>query len=208
MEKFSVELGESKKGHFRQGSNKQVQWNRAFLLVKSFKLVSRPLDEGPRPRQIKLWFCLHGIILKGKPIGLDQSKSLKGELMGKLGFKVVHCFCFFFLFFTIFFYLVVQNLWESKTCYGLRTLMRAHQFSQFWPILKLTWLVLCILTSESYKKHIFTFPKCTKWRWIIIFQCCPIATGYNAITCTITQCTAIVKNKIHQYFVPMLSHCV
>jgi hypothetical protein len=75
MEKFRKELGESKKGHFRKGSKEQGQWNWAFLLVKSFKLVFRPLDEGQR--QIKLWLCLHGIILKGKPIGLDQKKSFK-----------------------------------------------------------------------------------------------------------------------------------
>jgi hypothetical protein len=36
------------------------------------------LDKSPRPRQIKLWFNLHGIILEGKPIGPNQKKkSLK-----------------------------------------------------------------------------------------------------------------------------------
>jgi hypothetical protein len=58
-----------------------VWWNRTFLLVKSFKLVTRPLDKGLGQRQMKLWFSLHGIILERKPIGLDQKKKLKGKLM-------------------------------------------------------------------------------------------------------------------------------
>ncbi len=67
------------KGHFRQGSRSKVQWNWAFLLVKSFTLVSRLLDNDPSPRQIKLWFSVYGIILGRKPIGSDQKnkKSLK-----------------------------------------------------------------------------------------------------------------------------------
>jgi hypothetical protein len=64
-----------------KGTKSKVQWNWAFLSIKSFKLVPSPLDEGSRPRQIKLWFSLHGIILEGKPIGLDPKKSLKGEFM-------------------------------------------------------------------------------------------------------------------------------
>jgi hypothetical protein len=32
-----------------------------ILLVESFKLVSRPLDEGPRPKSGKLRLNLHGI---------------------------------------------------------------------------------------------------------------------------------------------------
>jgi hypothetical protein len=47
-----------------KGPQSRVQWNRAFLLVKSFKLIPRPLNKGPGPRQIKWWFSLHGIILK------------------------------------------------------------------------------------------------------------------------------------------------
>jgi hypothetical protein len=35
----------------------------------------------PRPKQIKLWFNLHGIILKEKPICADQKNELKEELM-------------------------------------------------------------------------------------------------------------------------------
>ncbi len=48
-----------------------------ILFVKRFKLVPMVLDKSPRPRQIKLWFKLHGIILEGKPIGLDPKKGLK-----------------------------------------------------------------------------------------------------------------------------------
>ncbi len=55
-----------------KGPRSKVQWNRAFLLIKRFKLVLR--DKGPRSRQIKLWFNLHDIILEGKPIGLDKRK--------------------------------------------------------------------------------------------------------------------------------------
>jgi hypothetical protein len=44
MEKFRKELGESKKVTLEKGPKSRVQWNWAFLLIKSFKLVSRPLD--------------------------------------------------------------------------------------------------------------------------------------------------------------------
>jgi len=43
MEKFHKELESLKRVTLEKGP-----------MVKSFKLVSRPLDEGPRPRQIKL----------------------------------------------------------------------------------------------------------------------------------------------------------
>jgi hypothetical protein len=64
-----------------KGPKSKVQWNQALLLVKSFKLVPRPLNKGPRPRKVKLWFNLHGIISKGKPISLDPKKELKGDFM-------------------------------------------------------------------------------------------------------------------------------
>ncbi len=72
------------------------------------KYLRATLNKGPRPIQIHLWFCLHGIILDGKPIGLEHTKkmSLKenpwfGEPNCKLGSKVVHVFvyCFFPLLF-------------------------------------------------------------------------------------------------------------
>jgi hypothetical protein len=42
---------------------------------------SRALDESQGPRQIKLWFSLHDIILEGKPIGAVKKKDFKEELM-------------------------------------------------------------------------------------------------------------------------------
>ncbi len=38
------------------------------------------MNEGSRPRQIKLWFNLHGIILQGKPIRSNQEKELESDL--------------------------------------------------------------------------------------------------------------------------------
>jgi hypothetical protein len=35
------------------------------------------LDKGLGPRQINVWFNLHGIILEGKPIGPNQKKKKK-----------------------------------------------------------------------------------------------------------------------------------
>jgi len=120
-----------------KGPRSRVQWNWAFLLIKSFKLVSSLLDEGPGLRQIKLWFNLHGI-LKGKPIGPEQKKnsfkesSWFGEPKCKLGFKVAH-FLVFFFFFHCFLNLCCSNLWEcEKRIYGLKTLLRAYQFPQLF----------------------------------------------------------------------------
>ncbi len=65
----------------------------------------------------------------------QNKKSLKEsswfrEPKCKLGFKVIHffVFCSFSLFF---FTVVVQILWNWKTCYGLRRLLRAHQLPHF-----------------------------------------------------------------------------
>jgi hypothetical protein len=83
-----------------KGPKSRVQWNLTLILVKNFKLVPRPLNKGPRPRQIKLWFSLHGIILEGKPIGLNPKKikikenSWFGEPKCKIRFKVTHFFVF------------------------------------------------------------------------------------------------------------------
>jgi hypothetical protein len=41
----------------------------------------KPLHEGSGPRQVKLWFNLHGITLEENPICTDKWKELKGELM-------------------------------------------------------------------------------------------------------------------------------
>jgi hypothetical protein len=58
-----------------KGPRSRIQRNWIFLLVKSFKLVPGPLESGSGPRQIKLWFSLHGIILKGKSIDSDHKKK-------------------------------------------------------------------------------------------------------------------------------------
>jgi len=45
----------------------------SILIGQELKIgPKRPLDKGPQPRQIKLWFNLHSIILDDKPIGLDK----------------------------------------------------------------------------------------------------------------------------------------
>jgi hypothetical protein len=99
-----------------KGPRSKVQWNQAFLLVKSFELILRHIDEGPGPRQIKLWFSLYDISLEGW-IQIFK-KSLKeiswfGEPKCKLGSKVAHFFVFrFFSLFSL--TLVAQILWELK----------------------------------------------------------------------------------------------
>jgi hypothetical protein len=50
-------------------------------LVESHKLDPRPLDEDPRLIATKLRWHLHGTILEGNSITLDQKMELKGELM-------------------------------------------------------------------------------------------------------------------------------
>jgi hypothetical protein len=92
-------------------------------------------------------FCRKNQLVETKKNSLKES-SWFGEPKCKLGLKVVHSFVFFFvlLFSLLFFTLVVQIMWEWKTCYKLRTLLRAHQLLHFLPILKLTWMVLWILT--------------------------------------------------------------
>jgi hypothetical protein len=63
------------KGNLKKSPRSRVQWNWTFLLIKSFKLVPRLLDNGLGLRQIRMWFYLHGIILEGKLIGLDPKKK-------------------------------------------------------------------------------------------------------------------------------------
>jgi hypothetical protein len=50
-------------------------------LVESLKLVPRPLDEGPRPKNGKLRLNLRGTYFGGKINWLDQKTMLKGELL-------------------------------------------------------------------------------------------------------------------------------
>jgi len=63
-----------------EGPRSKVRWNRAILLDESHKLDPWPLDEGPRPKSGKSMQNLHDTIFKGKSIGSDFKKSLKGYL--------------------------------------------------------------------------------------------------------------------------------
>jgi hypothetical protein len=98
------------KGHFRQGPRSKVQWNWAFLLVKSFKLVSSLLDNDPSPRQIKLWFSLYAIIFEKKPIGSDQKKSLNESSWFGESKCMLRSRLFFFSFFFALFYCYFLSL--------------------------------------------------------------------------------------------------
>jgi hypothetical protein len=46
--------------------------------VESHKLNPRPLDDDQRPIEAKLRWHLHGNILEGNSIGLDQKMELNG----------------------------------------------------------------------------------------------------------------------------------
>ncbi len=94
----------------------KMKMSKVCILIN--KYLRATLNKGPRPIQIHLWFCLHGIILEGKPIGLEHTKktSLKenpwfGEPKCKLGSKVVHVFvyCFFSLLFLPLFFKLCEN---------------------------------------------------------------------------------------------------
>jgi hypothetical protein len=43
-----------------KGPRSTDQWIQAILLVKTFKLIPRPLDKGPKPKSGKLRLNLHG----------------------------------------------------------------------------------------------------------------------------------------------------
>jgi hypothetical protein len=60
-----------------QGPRSRDQWIQAILLVESFKLVPRPLDEGPRPKSGKLRLNLHGICFGGKINWFGPKNSAK-----------------------------------------------------------------------------------------------------------------------------------
>jgi hypothetical protein len=57
----------------------------AILLVESFKLVPRPLDEGPKPKSGKLRLNLHGTCFGGKSIGSEQKTVLQRDLNQESG---------------------------------------------------------------------------------------------------------------------------
>jgi hypothetical protein len=56
-------------------------WIQAILLVESFKLVARLLDEGPRPKSDKLRLNLHGTCFGGKINWFGPKNSAKRELL-------------------------------------------------------------------------------------------------------------------------------
>jgi hypothetical protein len=88
------------KGHFRQGSKEQGPMKSNIFIGQEFKIGLKVFSKlGQGPRQIKLWFSLHGIILEGKPWFGPIKKNLKdrswfGEPKCKLGSKVGHFYCF------------------------------------------------------------------------------------------------------------------
>jgi hypothetical protein len=57
-----------------EGPRFRDQWIQAILLVESFKLVPKALDEGPRPKSGKLRLTYMTPVLEGKSIGLDQKQ--------------------------------------------------------------------------------------------------------------------------------------
>ncbi len=58
-----------------EGPRSRDQWIQAVLLVESFKLVPRPLDEGPRPKSGKL--RLHGTCFGGEINWFGPNNSAK-----------------------------------------------------------------------------------------------------------------------------------
>jgi hypothetical protein len=121
-----------------KGPWSNVQWNQAFLLVKSFKLVSRSLDKGPGRRQIKLWFSLHAIIhsfWKENQLIWTKKTQLNGERAHGLENQSVSWGSSLFIsskknwfFFYCFLLLLLLKSCENGRCiYELRTLSKAHK---------------------------------------------------------------------------------
>jgi len=142
-------------------------------------MIRVTLDKGTGPRQIKLWFSLHDIILEGKPIGPDLKKIFKEsswfwESKCKLGSKVVD----FIFIFTFFFIVVAQILWKWKTCYGL---LRAHYLLHFEPILELTWLILWIFKKWLLEGIHFKFLSWIGWdrKWRVEMSIFASARGFG-----------------------------
>jgi hypothetical protein len=87
------------------------------FLVKSFKLVPRPLGKSLGSRQIKLWLWWHHFGGKTnwswpKKQSLKES-SLFEEPKCNLGFKVVHFFVFIFIF-ILFFLSFSLKFWKNE----------------------------------------------------------------------------------------------
>jgi hypothetical protein len=62
-----------------QGRRSRDQWIQAILLVESFKLVPRTLDEGPRPKSGILGLNLHGTCFGGKINWFRTKKTVLKE---------------------------------------------------------------------------------------------------------------------------------
>jgi hypothetical protein len=75
MEKHVVKL----RATLDEGLRSRNQWIQGILLVESFKLVPRPLDQA----KTKKWQIEPNMapVLEGKSIGWDQKTMLKGELL-------------------------------------------------------------------------------------------------------------------------------
>jgi hypothetical protein len=120
------------KGIFNEGSKEKVQQNGSTPLIESPKLDQRPLDEDPNPIQANLSWHLHGVILEGNSIDMDQKMQLKksswfGKPRCKLGSKVIYLMVFivfhYFIFSLVF---KVEIVHEWKTFFELKILSRAH----------------------------------------------------------------------------------
>jgi hypothetical protein len=65
------------RGTLDEGPMSRDQWIQTILLVESFKLVPRPLDEGPIPKSGKLRLNLHGTWFEGKINWFSWKQSAK-----------------------------------------------------------------------------------------------------------------------------------
>ncbi len=76
MEKHVVKL----RATLDEGPRSRDQGSQAILLVESFKLVSMPLEEGPRPKKWQIEANM-AAVLEGKSIASDRKTVLKGHLL-------------------------------------------------------------------------------------------------------------------------------
>jgi len=135
-----------------KGPRSRVQRNQAFLLIKSFKLVPRPLNKDPRSRQIKLWFSLHHFGGKTNWFG-PKKKELKGEFM-----IWEHYFNSWFLwlnflvkkFQMIGVKKIILSIWTSR--FGLVNVIGYSIWTlSFWLITWLTkWLTIWLVNNELF----------------------------------------------------------
>ncbi len=113
-------------------------------MVKSFKLVPRPLDKGPGPGKSNCDLVYMASFWRETNWFGPKKRALR-RAHGLENQSVAHFFIKFFFLLLFSFTLATQNLWVWKTYYGLPILLATHELPYFWPILELTWLVLWIL---------------------------------------------------------------